>query len=91
MCGKNFETDLSRVSILGSLPRVREKRSDCYYYCFEFRITPACAGKTLSIAFWRVASADHSRVCGENTKPKVVEEDLPGSPPRVREKLMSIN
>jgi hypothetical protein len=29
---------------------------------------------------------DHPRMCGENTKPKVVEEDIPGSPPRVRGK-----
>ena len=89
MCGKNrtlgFAIDLNQ----GSPPRVREKLAKIAPLSVNGGITPACAGKTelrLSVASW---AEDHPRVCGKN---KFQRSDISfrlGSPPRVREKLVS--
>ena len=53
---------------------------------FADRITPACAGKSDTLAVLLEFSQDHPRVCGE--KATAVNDDAasPGSPPRVRGK-----
>ena len=50
------------------------------------RITPACAGKTLSPCRPCTRRADHPRVCGENDKYFPMIYKRGGSPPRVRGK-----
>ena len=50
------------------------------------RITPACAGKTLSQKIPHFCLTDHPRVCGENAFYPEGVEDIRGSPPRVRGK-----
>ena len=46
MCGKNNNRSESKPSVLGSPPRVREKRTGGRPSQDHIRITPACAGKT---------------------------------------------
>ena len=52
----------------------------------RLRITPACAGKSIThgwnMAFWR----DHPRVCGEKAPFALKDTSTAGSPPRVRGK-----
>ena len=50
------------------------------------RITPACAGKSLSISFSVAFFRDHPRVCGEKSTQESFTEGSEGSPPRVRGK-----
>ena len=54
----------------------------------HFGITPACAGKTYTVALSYTSDKDHPRVCGENLIEKVAELLYQGSPPRVRGKRM---
>ena len=86
VCGKNSSCSLSRRTLSGSPPRVREKR---VIYPVSLRhggITPACAGKTVSDYPTNRLNGDHPRVCGKNLD--IVWDFKPelGSPPRVREK-----
>ena len=50
------------------------------------RITPAGAGKTLSLAQLMCTSGDHPRRCGENPSATASASSTPGSPPQVRGK-----
>ena len=50
------------------------------------RITPACAGKTLSGRPHGLLQRDHPRVCGENAGTSSTTRETLGSPPRVRGK-----
>ena len=50
----------------GSPPRVRGKRYIAAVVDRGFRITPACAGKTLRHGGFSASRQDHPRVCGEN-------------------------
>ena len=51
-------------------------------------ITPAYAGKTEPRPGPPPGSADHPRVCGENTLPCDMHSTEAGSPPRMRGKLL---
>ena len=51
------------------------------------RITPACAGKTVSSETGSFFLRDHPRVCGENIALPLSDFQKAGSPPRVRGKL----
>ena len=86
MCGKDL--NLARVCIVstGSPPRVRERRHLVLIAYRLKRITPACAGKTLTkniiiYFFW-----DHPRVCGKDAGLHDIKRIETGSPPRVRER-----
>ena len=75
------------TNVPGSPPRVREKLVSVRSTILLYRITPACAGKTLCIENLKLFDRDHPRVCGKNRmEPKMLLEKK-GSPPRVREKL----
>ena len=66
VCGENQQVlSLSRV-LLGSPPRVRGKLHENDLISSRVRITPACAGKTLSFVIVFSSFWDHPRVCGEN-------------------------
>ena len=86
VCGKNFLLFGLLYYILGSPPRVREKRPISIHFLNIRRITPACAGKTSNIATGLGVSRDHPRVCGKNLLPFCFIFMIIGSPPRVREK-----
>ena len=51
------------------------------------RITPACAGKSLSVSVVVHSVKDHPRVCGEKSPVLIGRGSLRGSPPRVRGKV----
>ena len=52
---------------LGSPPRMRGKVMDTSPLCSLSRITPAYAGKSLTIQKMTTRSRDHPRVCGEKS------------------------
>ena len=90
MCGKNSDIYRQLCNDLGSPPRVREKLQRLYFFKSALGITPACAGKTFPLSRYQIHGQDHPRVCGKNKIRDVCFKILPGSPPRVREKLESI-
>ena len=67
MCGENPVWEIIIGSLAGSPPRVRGKQKYCAAIEESFRITPACAGKTLAFCTMGKTERDHPRVCGENT------------------------
>ncbi len=86
VCGENRVGNLVFMLRPGSPPRVRGKPVSPLSQRERIGITPACAGKTLSMSSRILRRKDHPRVCGENTA-KIGKEDGPkGSPPRVRGK-----
>ena len=86
MCGKNQNKSSRELITMGSPPRVREKLDSKTLDCTVSGITPACAGKTLTVSDYHKETRDHPRVCGKNTKCVCTQGLNPGSPPRVREK-----
>ena len=89
MCGENIRPIQVSSVRLGSPPRVRGK-PNCYGWlkCIK-RITPACAGKTLTTVPRPPRQQDHPRVCGENEVYIGRLKALRGSPPRVRGKPLT--
>ena len=87
-CGENRTGALSLTRRIGSPPRMRGKRTAHPAPQGAGRITPADAGKTLKFfaALHRVW--DHPRGCGENHFPSILPTSYPGSPPRMRGKLV---
>ena len=73
----------------GSPPRVRELLVWCDTDGDCDGITPACAGITLENHHAQHDSQDHPRVCGNYSSWQAVYLGLLGSPPRVRELLLS--
>ena len=53
------------------------------------RITPAYAGKSHAPVMQHPVKRDHPRVCGEKSRPGSLFSRLPGSPPRMRGKVLS--
>ena len=88
VCGKNSIMSPSKISLPGSPPRVREKLHAKVPTAVNNRITPACAGKTVTLRGLVRFLWDHPRVCGKNSSFFTPWVTLPGSPPRVREKLL---
>ena len=86
MCGENSTGRREKSGETGSPPRVRGKQQKRYYVHAGQRITPACAGKTLTLSNNSPQSQDHPRVCGENVKRLYTRFLYSGSPPRVRGK-----
>ena len=74
----------------GSPPRVREKRIWKRQEQLRKGITPACAGKTSKNDLVPSRTWDHPRVCGKNAIAHAKREQIEGSPPRVREKLVEL-
>ena len=66
---------------------MRGKPVIIYAIKIQVRITPADAGKTVSIAAMIALAWDHPRGCGENTRQREQPQQLLGSPPRMRGKL----
>ena len=88
VCGEKRELDEIAEKGEGSPPRVRGKGLNWPQITPEVRITPACAGKSVS---WRHGDRfrrDHPRVCGEKFQLFVIYNICGGSPPRVRGKVL---
>ena len=86
VCGEKTPMRSEGVRGVGSPPRVRGKA--CGNVCDRNRhgITPACAGKSLTIPKLTTRSWDHPRVCGEKSRVCPRSDPGTGSPPRVRGK-----
>ena len=91
VCGENCCAIVTMWTSKGSPPRVRGKPLTTSADRAGFRITPACAGKTLGWRYPPRGTEDHPRVCGENGIRRAMDECVEGSPPRVRGKLCRQN
>ncbi len=87
VCGENHSGMISYGLKRGSPPRVRGKQTVNTGTAAAPRITPACAGKTVSSSSLYTRRLDHPRVCGENVGLLALIHGRVGSPPRVRGKL----
>ena len=85
-CGENREAEERAEEARGSPPQVRGKPMLSKQDLDAARITPAGAGKTLSIRHPAGAGRDHPRRCGENCQRVIVHLGQMGSPPQVRGK-----
>ena len=65
MCGEQNWISWNAVSGIGSPPRVRGTADEAVDIVMERRITPACAGNSMSAAVATGSAEDHPRVCGE--------------------------
>ena len=90
VCGENVTLFRSIFQGLGSPPRVRGKPCTRGGISCSKRITPACAGKTLSHLLAGRVKEDHPRVCGENISSFMLMPPQAGSPPRVRGKRVIV-
>ena len=66
VCGENVDFKYARGGAYGSPPRMRGKLILPLTFGGIRRITPAYAGKTISVSPFAPAATDHPRVCGEN-------------------------
>ena len=73
---------------LGSPPLARGKVSNFPDQCVNFRITPACAGKSENVKSKDMASWDHPRLRGEKVFLYEIEKQTEGSPPLARGKAV---
>ena len=88
VCGEKIFTFFIHLSFLGSPPRVRGKEKFTKRKTALYRITPACAGKSLFRISCSSSARDHPRVCGEKLAVWATFFGLTGSPPRVRGKAI---
>ena len=68
VCGEKDWKHCDAYIWVGSPPRVRGKEQHPQVYHFLYRITPACAGKSILRTRTSMQDRDHPRVCGEKTK-----------------------
>ena len=68
MCGEKFKLRGRTFSRLGSPPHVRGKVLFWFVMLPQYRITPACAGKSMRTSTTHFLPWDHPRMCGEKTK-----------------------
>ena len=65
-CGENFDGLIIHPKQIGSPPQVRGKPHSRLSGSAASRITPAGAGKTMSLSPLHAFAKDHPRRCGEN-------------------------
>ena len=85
-CGENAFWCSLAAGAAGSPPQVRGKQWRLSDAEMQIGITPAGAGKTLSVRLTPSAFQDHPRRCGENNRIRGCTENFTGSPPQVRGK-----
>ena len=86
-CGENAFLVFGFSFPSGSPPQVRGKLMSVHTPMPRFRITPAGAGKTISVTKLQALMRDHPRRCGENFCDSFPHHPCRGSPPQVRGKL----
>ena len=86
MCWEKIKGAFSYVSEWGSPPHVRGKVLTQTITNTIFRITPACAGKSLIVHPFCSSIKDHPRMCGEKLITGQTGGYIIGSPPHVRGK-----
>ena len=87
MCGEKARVAHLVDTLPGSPPRVRGKGPCRPSGGHLARITPACAGKSLTQSLLLYFTQDHPRVCGEKDDNCFRRRNPWGSPPRVRGKV----
>ena len=65
MCGEEHQFARVNAGIIGSPPHVRGRDSRKPHHISVSGITPACAGKRLSLHLGVFGAEDHPRMCGE--------------------------
>ena len=88
VCGEKFNCNPGSPQHWGSPPRVRGKVEVQVADKLVAGITPACAGKSGKTDWTTMCRRDHPRVCGEKVIIITVMLYEPGSPPRVRGKVL---
>ena len=88
VCGEEVERTCSRSPQRGSPPRMRGRACRVADYRQGPWITPAYAGKRLSLFFTPLCCRDHPRVCGEENDPDARSGSIKGSPPRMRGRVL---
>ena len=86
--GKTSGAEPIALCLPGSPPRMRGKPNDETSISAHTGITPADAGKTFWVHSVRPRVQDHPRGCGENAFFANLSRLRPGSPPRMRGKLL---
>ena len=86
MCGKDPDGISQGMGRRGSPPHVRERLPIPMIKHSYFRITPACAGKTITVSVKTSYRKDHPRMCGKDSAKAGVFKQYVGSPPHVRER-----
>ena len=84
VCGEQAHNGLNASNSGGSPPRVRGTEPHECWICAVFRITPACAGNSVTHTCFKIVKWDHPRVCGEQSELLRWLLAHRGSPPRVR-------
>ena len=90
MCGEKHLYGAKFETKGTSPPRVRGKAKIRHFSVSSRRITPAYAGKSLSLRRSGFCRWDHPRVCGEKVGPVGCVSGWLGSPPRMRGKAPSL-
>ena len=85
MRGKDVISGYNSVTIAGSPPRAREGLKSKFTDHMKNGITPACAGRTLSLSSFTKSDWDHPRVRGKDELQEIKQKKEAGSPPRARE------
>ena len=88
VCGEKSFHSLDESALPGSPPRVRGKAPAGFADFRQGGITPACAGKSVQVSTNDSITWDHPRVCGEKARSSSPLYFLPGSPPRMRGKVL---
>ena len=65
LCGEKFLRLVQPFQLLGSPPPMRGKGNNVTFICNTRRITPAYAGKRLTMHSISWRTKDHPRLCGE--------------------------
>ena len=87
LCGEKVLVFRTHSLRMGSPPPMRGKDSVSYTTAAQTRITPAYAGKRVTV-FWRIQTRkDHPRLCGEKFRIHLFITCQPGSPPPMRGKV----
>ena len=89
VCGEKCSATGSGLAVSGSPPRMRGKVPVVSSVSVQFGITPAYAGKSVSLNVLTPVFRDHPRVCGEKPTVPAVGTVFAGSPPRMRGKDFS--
>ena len=73
-------------ALSGSPPLARERHRNTMIRIKSLRITPACAGTTLSAKLFMLFRRDHPRLRGNDATQSQYQDDDSGSPPLARER-----
>ena len=84
MRGEDMTCTLPGCLATGSPPHARGRRKKTMLTRQDFRITPACAGKTMSDGDFHTVTPDHPRMRGEDQKIPHRQPLAVGSPPHAR-------